>query len=251
MRFSRSSRVARGGLWASTLLSLVAAVSSGAAFAADVEPRTDRDVSLSGTARLVHRPGDSKPVIRLTADGFKQIGSAWLTKRVNLARSFEITFTARLRGGGRTGADGIAFVAQGIGPRALGGWGGGLGYRGLSRSVAVEFDTYQNAPDPDSNHVAVTLGGDPDRHVAAGDPSIPLLGKPFRARIRYDADTQRITAHVRSLAPGATEQLLLDEHVDIAGTTGATRGWIGFTGATGDVTSRQDVYDWAVTTPQA
>ncbi|GGN60421.1 hypothetical protein GCM10010112_16680 [Actinoplanes lobatus] len=251
MRFSRSSRVARGALWASVLLSMAAVAQSGGAFAADGKPRPDRELSLSGTAELVHREGDSKPIVRLTNDGFKQMGSAWLVKPLNLTRSFEVEFTARLRGVGRTGADGIAFVVQGIGPRVLGGWGGGLAYRGISRSVAVEFDTYQNTPDPNSNHVAVTLGGNPDQHIAAAEPSIPLLGKPFRARIRYDADAKRITAHVRALAPGATEELLLDESVDVAETTGVTHGWIGFTGATGDVTSRQDVYDWAVSTPRA
>ncbi|GGM99011.1 hypothetical protein GCM10010109_03440 [Actinoplanes campanulatus] len=243
--------MARGALWASVLLSTAAVAQSGGAFAADGKPRPDRELSLSGTAELVPRKGDRKPIIRLTNDGFKQMGSAWLVRRLDLTRSFEIVFTARLRGGVRSGADGIAFVAQGIGPRALGGWGGGIGYRGISRSVAVEFDTYQNTPDPNSNHVAVTLGGDPDQHIATAEPSMPLLGKPFRARIGYDAAAKRITVHARALAPGATEQLLLDESVDVAQTTGENRGWIGFTGATGDVTSRQDVYDWAVTTPQA
>ncbi|MEV0897560.1 L-type lectin-domain containing protein [Actinoplanes sp. NPDC049802] len=250
MRLSRSSRVARGGLWASALLSTVAAVYSGGALAADGKPPADRQVTLNGTAKLVHRAGDDQPVIRLTNDSFKQAGSAWLTERADLTRSFEIAFTAHLRNG-RNGADGIAFVAQGKGARALGGWGGGLGYRGISRSVAVEFDTYRNTPDPSSNHLAVALGGNPDRHAALAESSTPLYGKPFHARIRYDAAAHRLTVHVRAVSPGATEQLLLDQNVDVARTAGVTSGWIGFTGATGDVTSRQDVYDWNVTTPSA
>ena len=78
---------------------------------------------------------------------------------------------------------------QAEGPRALGGWGGGLGYRGIKRSVAVEFDTFQNTTDPSSNHLAVVLGGNPDQHAAvarAVDPAVrPAVRRPACS---YDAD---------------------------------------------------------------
>jgi hypothetical protein len=44
---------------------------------------------------------------------------------------------------------------------------------------------------------------------------------------------------------------MLDEKVDVADWAGAQSGWIGFTGATGDLTSHQDVYDWTVDAPKA
>jgi hypothetical protein len=248
VRFSRSSRVARGGLWASALLSIVAAVNSGGALAADVDPPYTPPVALNGTASLMWRAGDDERVIRLTDGGYRQAGSAWSMQMVDLTRSFETRFTAHLRSG-KVGADGIAFVAQGEGPRALGGWGGGLGYRGIWRSVAVEFDIFQNKPDPSSNHLAVSVNGNPDKHESAAESSIPLYGKPFQARIKYDAGRQRLTVHVRSRAEGATEELLLDQKVNLAQKAGVPFGWVGFTGATGTLTARQDVYEWSVGAP--
>lgn len=249
MRFSRTSRVARGGLWASALLSIVAAVNSGGALAADIDPPYTPPMALNGTASLMWRAGDDERVIRLTDGGYRQAGSAWSLQMVDLTRSFETTFTAHLRAG-KVGADGIAFVMQGEGPRALGGWGGGLGYRGIWRSVAVEFDIFQNTPDPSSNHLAVTVNGNPDRHESAAESSIRLYGKPFQARIRYDAPQRRLTVYIRPRSGTGTEELLLDQQVDLARKAGVPVGWVGFTGATGSLTARQDVYEWSVGAPQ-
>ncbi|WP_231953760.1 L-type lectin-domain containing protein [Actinoplanes derwentensis] len=206
-------------------------------------------LALNGTASLMWRAGDDERVIRLTDGGYKQTGSAWSTLRVTLERSFESTFTAHIRNG-KAGADGIAFLIQGEGPRALGGWGGGLGYRGIGRSVAVEFDTYQNSSDPSSNHLAVVFGGHPDKHAAQAPSPVPLYGKPFRARVKYDAGRERLTVHVRSTTEGAPEKLVLNQKVDLADRIGTDIAWVGFTGATGELTARQDIYQWSVGSPK-
>ncbi|MBG0560369.1 L-type lectin-domain containing protein [Actinoplanes aureus] len=253
----RSSRIARGGLLASALLSILAGVHAGGASATDGAALTVRPIdagyaenlALNGTAMVTSDRGDNR-VIRLTNGSYKEAGSAWSTQRVDLTESFETSFRAYLHHG-KPGADGIAFLAQGAGPRALGGWGGGLGYRGIRDSVAVEFDTYQNTPDPSSNHLAVVLRGNPDHHSAMAESSIPLLGKPFQARVRYDAAAHNLKVYVRSLTAGAAEELLLDQTVDLAEGAGTESGWIGFTAATGEVTSRQDVYDWTIDAPLA
>ncbi|MBB2942563.1 hypothetical protein FB565_002276 [Actinoplanes lutulentus] len=250
----RSSRLARGGLLASALLSILAAGHAGGAHAADstikpIDAGYADSLALNGTAAVTSDRGDHR-VIELTNGGFKQVGSAWSTGRVDLTKSFETTFRAHLHHG-KPGADGIAFLAQGAGPRALGGWGGGLGYRGIAKSVAVEFDTYQNTPDPSSNHLAVVLGGNPDRHTAIAESSIPLFGKPFQARVRYDGAAHLLKVYVKALTAGAAEELLLDQKVDLAARIGGASGWVGFTAATGDVTSVQDVYDWSVEAPLA
>ncbi|GAA4930280.1 L-type lectin-domain containing protein [Actinoplanes utahensis] len=245
MRFSRTSRAARGGVWASALLSIVAAVNSGAAGAASAEPSYKPPLALNGTASLMWRAGDDERVIRLTDGGYKQVGSAWSTVAVDVNNSFQTKFTAHIRDG-RSGADGIAFVVQGEGPRALGGWGGGMGYKGIHDSVAIEFDTYRNPKDPDDNHLAVVLGGDPDHPAVVGRTGIPLKDEPFRARVHYDADATRLRVYVRPTTEGAKEQLVLDHEVELADRAGIDRAWVGFTGATGDLTARQDVYQWTL-----
>ena len=45
---------------------------------------------------------------------------------------------------------------------------------------------------------------------------MPLYGKPFRARITYDAGTNRLRVHVQGLYRTAKERLMLDEKVDVA-----------------------------------
>lgn len=239
--------------------SIAAATAPASAFAASEEALIDyptfkgasATLDRNGTADLVTSAGRTQQrILRLTGGGFKQSGSAWATTKIDLTESFESTFKVYLHHG-RPGADGIAFLVQAHGPRALGGWGGGLGYRGISQSVAVEFDTFQNTPDPSSNHLAVVLGGDPDTHEATAESSIPLYGKPFLARVAYDAAEKNLTIAVKSLSAGATEQLVLEKAVDLTEKVGASSAWVGFTASTGTALSKQDVYSWTVQGSQA
>jgi len=224
------------------------------AVSADEEPLIDypnfsgasKTLDRNGTADIITSSGHLRQrILRLSAGGFRQAGSAWDKQKIDLTDSFSSTFKVYLHHG-QPGADGIAFLVQSEGPRALGGWGGGLGYRGIKKSVAVEFDTFQNTPDPNSNHLAVALNGDPDHHHSIGNPSIPLFGKPFVARVTYDADTNEIRVYVQALSAGATEQLALSDRVDLAASVRDVEAWVGFTAATGSALSKQDIYSWSL-----
>lgn len=251
---SRSSRVARGSLVAAVALSIVAATAPAGALAADDDALINYP-TFKGASKTLDRNGSAdlltssgrlhQRILRLTAGGYKQTGSAWAKQKIDLTKSFDSEFKAYLHHA-MPGADGIAFLVQTEGPRALGGWGGGLGYRGIKRSVAVEFDTFQNTPDPNSNHLAVVMGGDPDHHSAVGDPGIPLYGKPFLARVVYDAANYDLKIYVKSLHSGASEQLALEYTVNLAAEVGASSAWVGFTGGTGTALSKQDIYSWTV-----
>jgi hypothetical protein len=231
---------------------------TGAFAAGDGGPLVDFS-SFNGASKMLDRNGSAdiilpgylkQRILRLTTGGYKQAGSAWAKKKIDLTQSFESTFKVYLHHS-QPGADGIAFLVQTDGPRALGGWGGGIGYRGIKHSVAVEFDTFKNSADqgstdPNSNHLAVVLGGNPDLHAAVGTPSIPLYGKPFQARVDYDAAAKSLSVYVKPFQAGATEQLVLQHTVDLAAAAGGSSAWIGFTGGTGTDLSKQDIYSWSV-----
>jgi hypothetical protein len=258
MSSSRFSRLARGGLLAAFALSIGAASAPGGATAGPNHPAPSEinypnfadssTLSLNGTAGVVTSGGQR--ILRLTGGGYRQAGSAWSMDKIDLTKSFDTSFVAYLHYG-HPGADGIAFLVQNFGPRALGGWGGGLGYRGISRSVAVEFDDFHNSPDTSANHIALVLRGNPDRHYAVSQSALPLFGKPFRARVVYDAPNTELRIYLKSTSPGATEQLMLDEPLDLRAVIGADQAYAGFTGATGSAVSKQDIYSWVLDTPGA
>ena len=257
MFVSRFSRTARGGLLAAFAFSIVAAATPGPAFAVDANTPinfptfsgAEASLSLNGTATVAKASG-KRHVLRLTGDGFRQSGSAWATEQIDLTRSFETKFKVYLHHS-EPNADGISFLIQAAGLRALGGWGGGIGYRGVPSSVAVEFDTYQNPTDPSSNHVAVVRNGSADTHLAVAESGVPLSGRPFSARLAYDAPTRNLKVYVKSLRSGSVEQLTIDQTIDLASDVGASKAWVGFTGSTGNITSNQDIYSWTVEAPGA
>jgi hypothetical protein len=252
---SRSTRVARGGLVAAFALSIAAAISPPGALASSADPLIEYDtfkgasttLDRNGSADLIWSSGSKvdQRILRLTAGGFRQVGSAWSTTKLDVGKSFESTFKVYLHHG-KPGADGIAFVVQSQSARALGGWGGGLGFRGIKPSVAVEFDTWQNTNDPSSNHLAVVLGGNPDHQAGSAEAGIPLYGKPFAARVVYDADESNLKVYIRSLSAGAEEQLALEQEVNLGDELEDSDAWVGFTAGTGTALSKQDIYSWSV-----
>ena len=86
-------------------------------------------------------------------------GSVWNDQYISLEFDFNMTFQVYLGSNDLDGGDGIAFVLQSVGTNALGGVGSGIGYSGISPSLAVEYDTYQNNGEPAFDHIAVQLNG--------------------------------------------------------------------------------------------
>jgi len=95
---------------------------------------------------------------RLTNNAGGQFGSVWYQNKMDLDQNFNLEFNLFL-GSNDGGADGIAFVLQPLNT-GQGSAGGGLGYLGISPSLSVEFDTYQNTGDPGADHVALVKNGD-------------------------------------------------------------------------------------------
>ncbi|MCB0604148.1 MAG: hypothetical protein KDC25_04705, partial [Saprospiraceae bacterium] len=108
----------------------------------------------------------SSTCYELTPDSKNQEGNIMSRQKIDLKKDFTIAVTMNF---GRenfitSGADGIAFILATDTIIPVSGLGGGLGYIGVTPSLVVEFDTYQNVPynDPAEDHVALIRNGSPN-----------------------------------------------------------------------------------------
>jgi hypothetical protein len=207
------------------------------------------DVTFNGSAAF--GPGGSK-FFRLTPSAPAQVGSVWLTNKRFVGDGFRTSFYFRISNpGGIEGADGFAFVVQNDSNTALGSAGGGIGYDGIPKSVAVEFDTYQNvfgcASDPDNNHISIhTDGTNPnsvDECFSVGSTSIiPNLsdGNVHFVQIGYVSGKMSVWVDGSLVLSKAVS---LTPAVDSLG-----RAYLGFTAATGAGYEIHDIGGWCLVT---
>ncbi|MEM1023536.1 MAG: L-type lectin-domain containing protein [Myxococcota bacterium] len=149
------------------------------------------EFELGGSAQVV-----SRDCIRLTDDHPFLSGSAWFHRPLDLGKPFELRLSLVLGMKDTQGADGIAFVLH---PGMGTGWRGeGMGISGLSPSVAIEFDTYQNhhLGDPAEDHLGVVVNGDPF-HSGAKPVQLRNLedGQRHRLRIDWTPETGRLRVY--------------------------------------------------------
>src|SRR4051812_17290912 len=79
---------------------------------------------------------------QLTPNTTNQVGSVWNTSLIDLTNAFDFTFSVNL-GCSDGGADGICFGLQPV-STSVGISGNGMGLGGVSPSLGVYIDTYQN-----------------------------------------------------------------------------------------------------------
>jgi gliding motility-associated-like protein len=96
----------------------------------------------------------------LTEDVQNSSGTVWNKNKIDLSNSFDYYFDVNLGCKDVTGADGIAFVLQTQGTN-LGSTGQGVGFKGISPSLGVIIDTWQNDDenDPAYDHLAIQSNG--------------------------------------------------------------------------------------------
>lgn len=205
-------------------------------------------LNLNGHTAQVNNGYDGGTVLRLARSETFSGGSVYSTTQINAA-DFSTRFQFRISNGGgitdgtEKGADGLAFVIQTV-SSGLGSLGGGLGYIGVSPSVAIEFDTYQNGWDPSTNHLGLNLNGN-----ATSTASVNVLGSGDRfdnlslwtAWVDYDGTTLEVRANqtgIRPLTP------LLSAMVDIENILGQETAYIGFAAATGSAYGNHDLVSW-------
>jgi hypothetical protein len=218
--------------------------------------------TLNGSATTTTH--DGLPVLELTPALSYQAGSAFTASPVVLDSEykFAIVFQFQMaRGSGA--ADGMTFVLQTEGPTALGGDGGCLGYGGASAectapvtgitpSVAVEFDTYENSPvDINDNHVAILTDGqindlDPQTPygvtdcVPAGTFGCMANGDVWTVWIDYNGTNLNV-----ALADNSTTRppSLISYPIDLASILGQNSVYFGFTAGTGAIYQKHWVFN--------
>jgi hypothetical protein len=193
------------------------------------------DLIDNGSAQVV---GDR---LRLT-DGPFQAGSAYAATPVNVGE-----FTARFvfqvgdAPDGQLG-DGLALVFQNAGPNALGAAGGGLGYAGIDKSVALKFDLVDNAGEGAESVGLYLNGAAPTTPAQAlpGDVIHLHSGHVFRVDLRYVGGVLQYTVWDTVTGSGAGSSF----GVDLPAAVGGPTAYVGFTAGTGELFAPIDILDW-------
>lgn len=194
-------------------------------------------------------------VLRLTPASGSQHGAAYSTSPITLGTNatFSTTFHFRFtQAGGIDPADGITFVLA-ASPTGLGGSGGGIGYSGVSHSLAIEFDTYNNGYS--SNHVGIDTGGsltDTARSNVYGIGTCVFSGYTqdgcmsnghlWTATIGYDGS--KLTAQLSDPNESSAFTAIDSYSINIASILGTNSAYVGFTSGTGSGYENHDITDW-------
>ena len=189
------------------------------------------DVSVSGNT------------VTLTPNAGAKKGGFWSVGRIDLSEDFCVSAETNL-GTSDAGADGIALVLQSVNSSSLTS-GGGLGYAGITPSLALEIDTYNNGGgangDLTNDHLALMKDGDTSVHNAWGSAAIDL-GNVEDNRWRqltfeWDASAKALTVFYDKTSRFSSVTVDLSAHF------ASSSGYVfwGFTGATGGATNLQQV----------
>lgn len=190
----------------------------------------------------------NKQFIILTPNVGNCVGAVWTQIDADkvLKHGFLTEFTFIIES---PGADGFAFVIQGLGPNVVGDGGCQIGYGGLHHSLAVEFDNYlsrDECNDPNPSHVGInTMYESPNtaNHgvagIAATEGPINLLDGSHKVAIAFEG--KRIIVWMDSELILSTEECELERILK-----GRDGCWVGFTAATGGLSQLHAITKWGV-----
>ncbi|HLF44860.1 MAG TPA: PKD domain-containing protein [Chitinophagaceae bacterium] len=115
----------------------------------------------------------------LTTAQFTQSGSVWNANKIDLNNSFDFIFNVNLGCLDATGADGIVFILQPI-STSIGATGGGMGFEGISPSIGIALDTWENTinNDPPFDHISIQANGNITHGADLAGPVQAWLSSP-------------------------------------------------------------------------
>jgi hypothetical protein len=202
--------------------------------------------SLNGSTATLNP--NAQCVLRLNQDF--GVGSAFLTNTFSLAAdaSFSTFFSFQIRNpvgigdADGAGADGIVFAVQTVSNTA-GGGGGGIGYAGITNSVGVEFDTYNNGEPGGGNHVGIDLNGSVTSVTSLAIPGRFNDGAVWFAWVDYNGVTDLLEVRV-SNTPARPATATIFTTVDLPTVLGTTNAFVGFTSGTGAGGGTHEIVSW-------
>ncbi len=202
-------------------------------------------LAINGNA-AVATDASSRQVLRVTRATGSQAGSAFSTNPVTLGPdvSFSTRFTFNFNAPVNGGADGLVFVVQ-TNSNNVGGLGGGIGYEGITNSVGIEFDNWNNGgcDGNNANHVGINLNGSSCSVARSDNPGFTFdQGGDLTAWVDYDGSTN--TLEVRLSNALRPVDALLSYNVDLAAILGNPNAFVGFTSGTGAAAANHDVISW-------
>lgn len=172
----------------------------------------------------------------LTPATFTQAGSVWNGNKINLNNSFDFSFNVFLGCQDVNGADGIVFMLQPI-STSIGSTGEGMGFSGITPSIGISLDTWQNfnLNDPAYDHISIQANGNPAHGSDLAGPVQASSGSDniedcqwHIFRISWDPATRWLRAYFDEL-------LRVEVQVNLTGTifNNDPNVFWGFTAATG------------------
>jgi autotransporter-associated beta strand protein len=176
----------------------------------------------------------SNNVLTLTDGNTSETRSAWANAPVSINKPFTVSFVYKSNSVNGGSADGTVFVLQNSGTAAIGGGGGSLGYQGLSPSVGIGFDIYNQNLDFFEN------GGTATTSINNPGGINPASGDPIQVTLSYDG-SGNIGVALLDVGNGNTYSTNDPLSGTIASILGSNSGYMGFTGASGGVAAVQTV----------
>jgi hypothetical protein len=198
--------------------------------------------------------GDTNVLELQPSGGSFDFGTVFSTTQLQAATGFSTRFQWRMNDpvgisdGTQVGADGLVFTVQ-TESSSAGQAGEGIGYQGITPSVAVKFDTFQNTVnnDPSSNYIGVATDGDINNaDFPGGQTNVATQfdnGTIWTGWIDYTGTDLNVYATDANTTVKPSTPLL-SYAVNIPDVLGQSNAFAGFTSADGASSENTYLLDW-------
>ena len=188
--------------------------------------------------------------LQLTTGLANQAGSAFYNTPTNI-QAFTTDFSFQLS---NAVADGFTFTLQNVGPTALGGNGGSLGYGpnpstgtsgGIAKSVAVKFDFFNNSGEGTDSTGLYVNGVAPTVPAVDMTSSGVLINSGDAVNVHMTYDGVNLIMTLTDIVANKTFTHTFP--INIPATIGSNLAYIGFTGGSSTGSSSQKILSWTLT----